>query len=85
MGLLDSLLDRDSRKFIKRKDSDAGEAGRFFQSCLVYFIFHSKDSFDSLLISVISGIWGCVFFFPVLDQTLNFGSQRQFEDVYKPK
>ncbi|XP_022932395.1 nucleotide-sugar uncharacterized transporter 2 isoform X3 [Cucurbita moschata] len=26
MGLLDSLLDRDSRKFIKRKDSDAGEA-----------------------------------------------------------
>ncbi|XP_022159126.1 nucleotide-sugar uncharacterized transporter 2-like [Momordica charantia] len=28
MGFLDSLLGRDSRKFIKRKDSDAGEAGR---------------------------------------------------------
>ncbi|KAK4850810.1 hypothetical protein QYF36_009972 [Acer negundo] len=28
MGLLDSLLQRDGRKFIKRKDSDAGEAGR---------------------------------------------------------
>lgn len=28
MGFLDSLFERDSRKFIKRKDSDAGEAGR---------------------------------------------------------
>ncbi|KAK2640091.1 hypothetical protein Ddye_027886 [Dipteronia dyeriana] len=28
MGLLDSLLQRDGRKFIKRKDSDAGEAGK---------------------------------------------------------
>lgn len=29
MGLLDSLLG-DGRKFIKRKDSDAGETGFFF-------------------------------------------------------
>ncbi|KAK9268313.1 hypothetical protein L1049_000061 [Liquidambar formosana] len=28
MGLFDSLLGRDVKKFIKRKDSDAGEAGR---------------------------------------------------------
>ncbi|XP_057982621.1 nucleotide-sugar uncharacterized transporter 2 isoform X1 [Malania oleifera] len=28
MGLLDSGMERDFRKFIKRKDSDAGEAGR---------------------------------------------------------
>ncbi|KAL2495944.1 Nucleotide/sugar transporter family protein [Forsythia ovata] len=28
MGLLSSLLRQDSRRFIKRKDSDAGEAGR---------------------------------------------------------
>ncbi|XP_010252824.2 PREDICTED: uncharacterized membrane protein At1g06890 [Nelumbo nucifera] len=28
MGILDFLIGRDARKFIKRKDSDAGEAGR---------------------------------------------------------
>ncbi|KAL5737303.1 hypothetical protein ACOSP7_030064 [Xanthoceras sorbifolium] len=28
MGLFDSLLKKDGKKFIKRKDSDAGEAGR---------------------------------------------------------
>ncbi|EEF39646.1 nucleotide-sugar uncharacterized transporter 2 isoform X1 [Ricinus communis] len=28
MGLLESLLGNDARKFLKRKDSDAGEAGR---------------------------------------------------------
>ncbi|KAL8505402.1 hypothetical protein ACS0TY_016586 [Phlomoides rotata] len=28
MGLLDSLFGKDGRRFIKRKDSDAGEAGR---------------------------------------------------------
>ncbi|KAJ9128956.1 hypothetical protein P3X46_034284 [Hevea brasiliensis] len=28
MGLVESLLENDARKFIKRKDSDAGEAGR---------------------------------------------------------
>lgn len=28
MGLFDSLLAKDARRFIKRKDSDAGEAGR---------------------------------------------------------
>ncbi|KAL8523806.1 hypothetical protein ACS0TY_013687 [Phlomoides rotata] len=28
MGLFDSLFGKDGRRFIKRKDSDAGEAGR---------------------------------------------------------
>jgi len=27
MGLVDSLLGKDARKFLKRKDSDAAEAG----------------------------------------------------------
>jgi hypothetical protein len=31
MGLLDSLLGNNARKFIKRKDSDAGEAGSDLQ------------------------------------------------------
>jgi hypothetical protein len=31
MGLLDSLLGTNARKFIKRKDSDAGEAGSDLQ------------------------------------------------------
>lgn len=37
MGLLDNLLSHDARKFLKRKDSDAGEAGRTLEdlrSCL---------------------------------------------------
>lgn len=29
MGLFDSLLGEEGRKFIKRKDSDAGETGSF--------------------------------------------------------
>jgi hypothetical protein len=32
MGLLDSLLGNNARKFIKRKDSDAGEAGPDLQN-----------------------------------------------------
>lgn len=30
MGLVDSLFGKDARKFLKRKDSDAAEAGEWF-------------------------------------------------------
>jgi len=38
MGLLDSLLG-DERKFIKRKDSDAGETGFVSEFLSSYFIY----------------------------------------------
>lgn len=73
MGFLDSLLGRDSRKFIKRKDSDAGEAGEFlfsflfFKSCWSIFFSLSSSIQKIRLIPCPfssffnSGIWGCVF------------------------
>lgn len=38
MGLLDSLLGNNARKFIKRKDSDAGEAGSDLQTKWILFV-----------------------------------------------
>lgn len=46
MGFLDSLFGRDSRKFIKRKDSDAGEAGDFIFTLFNPLLFFFSSIFD---------------------------------------
>lgn len=42
MGLVDSLFGKDARKFLKRKDSDAAEAG----TCDYHNKFMNLRSFD---------------------------------------
>lgn len=87
MGFLDSLFERDSRKFIKRKDSDAGEAGDFIFP-FFFFLFNLFNPLlcFSLVQSLISGIWGCVFpfFFLFLSIALWFSNPNSsvfLEDV----
>lgn len=39
MGLVDSLFGKDARKFLKRKDSDAAEAGESLIIIIFHFLF----------------------------------------------
>lgn len=43
MGLVDSLFGKDARKFLKRKDSDAAEAGESL--IIIIIIFHFLFAF----------------------------------------
>lgn len=86
MGFLDSLFERDSRKFIKRKDSDAGEAGDFIFPLFFFFLIFLILFYVFLVQSLISGIWGCVFpfFFLFLSIALWFSNPNSsvfLEDV----